>query len=192
MDCSPPGSSVHGILQARIPERVAISSSRGSSRRKDWTRVSCLRLLHWQADSLPLEPPGKPWAVTGPLKPYLSVDSLFISWGQKTFAIKGEIVNISGFVRWLQLKLHNTVRAAWKSHRQYLNEWDFFCYLVAKLCPIVCDPIRLLSPWNFPGRNTGVGCPFLLRGIFPTPGSNLHPLHQQADSLPLSHQESPK
>ena len=37
---SPPGSSVHGILQARILEWVAVSSSRGSSRPRDWTRVS--------------------------------------------------------------------------------------------------------------------------------------------------------
>ena len=35
MDCSPPGSSVHGILQARILEWVPISSSRGSSQPKD-------------------------------------------------------------------------------------------------------------------------------------------------------------
>ena len=35
MDCSPPGSSVHGILQARILEWIAISSSRGSSRPSD-------------------------------------------------------------------------------------------------------------------------------------------------------------
>ena len=35
MDCSPPGSSVHGILQARILEWVAISSSRGSFRSRD-------------------------------------------------------------------------------------------------------------------------------------------------------------
>ena len=42
MDCSPPGSSVHGILQARILEWVAISFSRGSSRSRDWTWVSCL------------------------------------------------------------------------------------------------------------------------------------------------------
>ena len=49
MDCSPPGSSVHGILQAGILECVAISFSRGSSQPKEWTR-----LLHWQADSLPL------------------------------------------------------------------------------------------------------------------------------------------
>ena len=37
MDCSTLGSSVHGILQARILEWVAISSSRGSSRPRDWT-----------------------------------------------------------------------------------------------------------------------------------------------------------
>ena len=40
MDYSPPGSSVHGILQARILEWVAMSSSRGSSRPRDRTQVS--------------------------------------------------------------------------------------------------------------------------------------------------------
>ena len=40
MDCSPPGSSVHGILQARVLEWVAIPFSRGSSRPRDWTQVS--------------------------------------------------------------------------------------------------------------------------------------------------------
>ena len=33
---------------------------------------------------------------------------------------------------------------------------------------------RLLCPWDFPGKNTGVGCPFLLQGIFLPQGSNLH------------------
>ena len=41
INCSPPGSSVHGILQARILEWVAMASSRGSSRPRDWTWVSC-------------------------------------------------------------------------------------------------------------------------------------------------------
>ena len=54
MDCSPQGSSVHGISQARILEWVAISFSRGSS----WP--SLLHLLHWQTDSLPLFHPGSP------------------------------------------------------------------------------------------------------------------------------------
>ena len=40
MDCNLPGSSVHGIFQARILELVAISSSRGSSQPKDQTRIS--------------------------------------------------------------------------------------------------------------------------------------------------------
>ena len=40
MDCGPPGSSVHGILQARILEWVAIPFSRESSRPRDWTQVS--------------------------------------------------------------------------------------------------------------------------------------------------------
>ena len=41
-DHSPPGSSVHGILQARIAEQVAMSSSRGSSQPRDRTCVSCI------------------------------------------------------------------------------------------------------------------------------------------------------
>ena len=52
MDGNPPGSSVHGILQVRILECVAISFSRGSSQPRDWTWISSL--LQWQVDSLPL------------------------------------------------------------------------------------------------------------------------------------------
>ena len=42
VDCSPLGSSVHGISQARILEWVAMPSSRGSSQPRDWTQVSCI------------------------------------------------------------------------------------------------------------------------------------------------------
>ena len=42
LDCSPPGSSVHGILYGRILEWVAILSSSGSSLPRDWTLVSCI------------------------------------------------------------------------------------------------------------------------------------------------------
>ena len=54
MDCSQPDFSVHGVFPARIPEWVAISSSRGSSWPRDWTPVCLLHLLHWQVESLPL------------------------------------------------------------------------------------------------------------------------------------------
>ena len=57
-------------------------------------------------------------------------------------------------------------------------EWDLVILIdvVAELCPTLCDPMeaaRLLCPWDFPGKNTGVGCQFLLQGIFLTQGSNL-------------------
>ena len=55
VDCSPPNSSVHGILQARLLEWVAMPFSRESSQPRDRTQVSAL-----QVDSLLSEPPGKP------------------------------------------------------------------------------------------------------------------------------------
>ena len=42
MDCSLSGSSVLGILQARMPKWAAVSFSRGSSQPRDWTQVSCI------------------------------------------------------------------------------------------------------------------------------------------------------
>ena len=45
--------------------------------------------------------------------------------------------------------------------------------------------------WDFPGKNTGVGCHFLLQGLFPTQRSNSHLQHWQADSLPLYYLVSP-
>ena len=45
MDHSPPGSSVYGISQARILEQLAISFSRGSSRPRFWTHVSCVSCI---------------------------------------------------------------------------------------------------------------------------------------------------
>ena len=53
------GSSIQGMLQARMLEWVVISSSRGSSQTRDWTQVSCI-FLHWQTDSLPLSHLGNP------------------------------------------------------------------------------------------------------------------------------------
>ena len=66
--------------------------------------------------------------------------------------------------------------------------------MYAQSCPTLYDPVdcSLLgsSPWNYPGKNIGVGCHFLLQGIFLTQGSNLHILrllHLHVDSLPLYH-----
>ena len=61
MDCSPPGSSVHGILQARILEWVTISLSRESSRPRDRTQISCKAGSVFTAEWL-----GKPFLLDTP------------------------------------------------------------------------------------------------------------------------------
>ena len=74
--------------------------------------------------------------------------------------------------------------------------------LVAKSCLTLCDPLDCSLSGSsvhgiFPGKNTGVGCLFLLQGIFPTQALNPHFLYCrsrpafQADSWLLSHQTSP-
>ena len=82
VDCSLPGSSVHGILQARMLEWVAVSFPRGFSQYKDW---NCLSedLLHWQAGSSPWTPPGKPTAVLPFFPPFHTVHlkiNSFLNW----------------------------------------------------------------------------------------------------------------
>ena len=58
------------------------------------------------------------------------------------------------------------------------------------LQPHGLQPARLLCPWDSPGKNTEVGCHFLLREIFPTQGSNPGLLHCRQMLYPLSHQGS--
>ena len=60
--------------------------------------------------------------------------------------------------------------------------------------PMDCRLQRILCPWNFPGKNTGVVYHVLLKRIFPAQGSNPHllcVLHWQEDSLPLHDLGSP-
>ena len=61
-------------------------------------------------------------------------------------------------------------------------QYIVFCCLVTKSYPALCDPMDCsltgyVCPWDSPGKNIGVGCHFLLQGIFLTQGLNLHLLH---------------
>ena len=60
------------------------------------------------------------------------------------------------------------------------------------LRPHGLQPTRLLRPWDFPGKRTGVGCHFLFQGIFPTQGLNPGLPHCRQTLYPLSHQGSLK
>ena len=95
----------------------------------------------------------------------------------------------------------SALEGTWESALNWFQEifmhrnLSFFC-LVPKLCPTLPWPpsttvCQAPLSWDFPGKKTGVGCHFLLQGIYLTQGSNKHLLHWQVDSLPLIHLGSP-
>ena len=88
MDCSPPGSSVHGILQARILEWIAIPFSRGSSQPRDWTQVSCITgrfFTVWATGKTKKFNKLKKKLFYQPVREsILFLNSLFIEWIPKT------------------------------------------------------------------------------------------------------------
>ena len=84
--------------------------------------------------------------------------------------------------RFLSILLINS-RWKWKWSRSVVS---------ASLWSHGLSSTRLLCPWDFQGKSTGVGYHFLLQGIFLTQGSNPGPLHCRQMLYPLSHQGSPQ
>ena len=77
-----------------------------------------------------------------------------------------------------------------------LTQSAIYCVLVTQSYltlgnPMNCSPTRLLCLWDSPGKNNGVGCQFLLQGIFLTQGLNLDLSHCRQILYHLSHQEIP-
>ena len=77
-------------------------------------------------------------------------------------------------------------------HCHFWKNWSAsevaqWCLTLCK--PMDCSPTRLLRPWDFPGKNTGVGCHFLLQEIFLTLGLNPGLLHCRQMLYRLSHRE---
>ena len=108
-----------GILQARILELATMPSSGRSSQPMDWTLVSCL--LHWQAGSLPLSPPGKPscW-------PQEAVQST-TSCMQGIFEIENKLFKSSTVTLSLSNPPHicNTLRN-WQNKNENIRVWIWY------------------------------------------------------------------
>ena len=168
MDCSLPGSSVHGILQARILEWGAIPFSRGPSWTRDQTQVSHIagRLFTvWATHCITKHMEEKNDKKCYIKKQNFSSLKDIISRKQKWKLQAGEkcLLNIQQLL---------CIQSMWKSSEKTV--WKFIAKSCLTLCaPVDCSPPRLLCPQGFPGKNTGMGCHFLLQGIFPNQGSNL-------------------
>ena len=77
----------------------------------------------------------------------MSIENIFHIWRQRNFTLHFPFVDL-----------------------KFAKLYIYGCFLVTKLCPTLLqphgqEPNRLPSPWDFPGKNTGVGCHFLFQGI---------------------------
>ena len=142
--CDPTGYTVHGILQARILEWVAFPFSRGSSQSRDKT-------LDW----------GLPLCTRYQVSPAAAAKSLQscptlcdpIDGSPPGSPIPGILQ--ARTLEWVAISFSN----AWK--------WKVKVKSLSHVRPSVTpwlQPTRLLRPWDFPRKSTGVGCHCLLRG----------------------------
>ena len=83
---------------------------------------------------------------------------------------------------------------SWRLDQEKAAHWKWSQSEVAQSCPTLHDPMdtRLLRPWHFLGKSTGVGCHFLLQGIFPTQGLNPGLPHYRQTLYRLTQQGSQK
>ena len=174
MDCSLPGSSVHGISQTRILEKVAISFSRGSLWPSDQTHISCTSLLHCRR-ILYHWPTREAFCIY-----YTQANNLqkiiekHIKWLKHKEPLYLQLISKKIFFKNVHISFK--ILKCFKSLFQQIGFWEYSLISskqdsVKWSCSVVSDslqshelyPTRLLHPWNFPGKSTAVGCHFLLK-----------------------------
>ena len=145
--CDLMGYTVHGILQGRILEREPFPSPGDLPNPGMEPRSPTL-----QVDSLPAETQGMPLIY------------IVIIRKNEIFIEKWPWVL---WIWWAQVPMKHPhgycLKWKWKWSRSVMSN---------SLRPHGLRPTRLLHPWDFTGKGTGVGCHFLLQGIFPTQESN--------------------
>ena len=208
MDCRLPGCSVHGVFQARVLDWVAVCSSRGSLGPRDWSHVSCIGRGFY----LPQSHQGSTHILLGVRKSSRNTELKCTKRVQlkcsHTHTHRGKQV------KWRTYKLNGRnnygtavdVRVCSAQlfgrgrHRLIRKRKHIFpalrqlimlsrVWLFVTLWTVACQAPPSMG---FSGKNTGLGCHFLLQRIFPTQGSNLCLLHRQVNSLLLSHLVSPR
>ena len=165
MDCSPPGSSVHRILQARVLEWVAISFSRGSFQPRNQTWVSCIAgrfLTDWAMREYHEFLGTCKW---NPQRHIITMSGWNRKVGVTTNGETRSFILTARNVRW-DAPLEKRVAVPIKVNMPL----PCCCCWVASVAsysvrPHRRQPTRLPRPWDSPGKNTGVSCHFLLQCV---------------------------
>ena len=171
-DCSPPGTSVHGILQASTLEWVLPFSSPGD-----------------------LPDPGiKPASLMFPVLAgdFFTTSTTCLLWA---VFILLDIENGVIFIVSNLKAISCIIYICWHVS-DHLEIVEHNRLVESRSCSVMsdsCDPMEILySPWNSTGQNTGVGSLSLLQGIFPTQGLNWVFPHCSQILYQLSHKRSPR
>ena len=173
MNCSLPGSFVHGISQAWILEWVAISFSRGIFSTQESNQVSFIAGRFFTD-----------WA-TREAKLGLKKKAIY-NWFNSCWSVNSNPTNLPEMV--LLFKKDILFRLSFNvlfQTEDQVNIWSGSSSVMSDSL----WPHGLYSPWNSPGQNSGVGSLSVLQGIFPTSGSNLGLPHCRRILYQLSHQE---
>ena len=153
MGCRLPGSSVHGILQARILEWVAILFSRGSSQPRIEPRSPTL-----QVGSLPAEPPGQPRAPKTEIQQMLPLTQRWLlrSWGNTRsnhlplLKVDKETPLVSCFLSWgvYESNEFNEPRGLHLPIHRMLNSLTWYLIFEVQIACFLCGKLvyRLTSP----------------------------------------------
>ena len=171
VDCSPPGSSVHGILQARILDWVASKESAWMWETQVWSLD--------QEESLEKE-----------TTTHSSVLAWRISWTEKPGRLQFMVLHRVG---------HDWATNTFHSHKCSSQQWGLLAYVLSYFSRVwLCVTLWIIAYWvplsmEFSRQEYWSGLPCPLLGNFLYPGTELTSLASsalQADSLPLSHQGS--
>ena len=145
VDCSLLGSSVYGIILAGILEWAAIPFSKGPSQPRDWTHIE--PTLHLQVDCLPLSHLGSQLHSLFTLNGLLL---LLLSHFSHVWLCVTPSLGFSRQEHWsgfpFPSPMHESEKWKW-SHSVVSNSSR----------PHGLQPTRVLRPWDFPGKSTGVG-----------------------------------
>ena len=155
MDCSPPGSSVHGDSPGRNTGMGCHFLLQGifPTQGLNLYLLNCLQILYH------LNHQGSPWSSLS--------DCNFLPW-----LYKPSPTSLASFWPSLRHQLQN-----WKSEWVSESEWKSLSHVWLFVTH------GLYSPWNFPGQNIGVGSLSLLQKIFPTQGSNPGLPHYRREAI---------
>ena len=191
LDCSLPGSFVHGVFQARRLELVAISYSRGSSWPRDQTQVSCIAgrfSTIWAVSEVKLISRARlfatPWTVAYQAPPSVGF-SRQEYWSGLPLPSPGDLPHPGIEPRSLALQAD-----ALPSEPPGKLIWAIGKSQILSRVWLFATPWN--SPWNSLGQNTGVGRLSLLQGIFLTQRMNPGLPHCRRILSQLSHQGSLK